>query len=98
MLQSLFQWLVFLAALIFFLGIALFNNTIAWRQWVKDISEGPSIAPFIGGLIGVVAVLSAPFSDINDRIVFLWLPLIIDFGSLPYLVLIIVYLIRGKNK
>lgn len=95
MLQTFVQWLIFLPTLLLFAVAAFFNASIAWRIWVRRETDGPSTAPLIGGLIGMVAVLAAPFGELSQRLPFLWVPLLLDYGSGPYFLMVVYYLLRG---
>lgn len=97
MAQLIIQWIIFIGALLFFLVGVTFNGLIAWREWIEKESDGPSLAPLISGAIGVVAVLSAPFGELSERLPFLWIPIVFDFGTGPYFLMVVCYLIKGKT-
>jgi len=92
------QWALFLFFGGIFAIVAAFNGSIAWRQWIKGVPEEPSIAPLIGGMLGGVAVLAAPFGTMPDRLPYLWVPAILDFGTLPYFLVVIFYLIKESME
>jgi uncharacterized membrane protein len=92
------QWAIFAGALLVYLVGAGFNGWIAWREWVKGEPDGPSIAPIIAGAIGVVAVLAFPVGTIHDRVPYIWIPLVLDCGSAPYLLLVIYSVIKDRNR
>lgn len=103
--ESLREWFVLIVQWIFFLGFsamfcvgALFNGSIAWRQWIMKEPDGPSFAPLLPGIVGVVAVLAAPFGELSDRLSYLWIPLVVDFGSIPYFLAVVFYTIRDRNR
>ena len=96
--QLILQWAIFLISLLIFLLGALFNGFIAWREWYRKNSDGPSMAPLIAGAIGVVAVLSAPFGDLLERIPFIWIPIVFDCGTGPYFLLVAHYIIKNKKN
>ena len=48
-------------------------------------SSGPSVAPFAGGLCGMVAVLLLPIAELADRALYAWIPLVVDLGCMPFL-------------
>jgi len=97
-LQTIIQWIAFIVALLAYAVGAVFNGLVGWRVWIRDESDGPSVAPFLFGLIGIGAVLVAPFGELSDRLPWLWLPLLLDYGSGPYLLLILIYLLRGSDR
>ena len=57
-----------------------------------------SVAPLISGLIVIVVVMSAPFGAISDRIVYLWIPFLLDYGSGPYLLMVIYSLLKSRKE
>jgi hypothetical protein len=73
--------------------VSVFN----WIALVKRLTSprGPSWIPLIGGALGVVALLVEPT---GTGLRWLWLPFLIDAGSLPGLGLtMILYLVYRKN-
>ncbi len=72
------RWLISL--LLLFLGgwITLANWIIPARP------KGGSLIPVLGGLFGAVAFATIPIIALNS---FWWLPLIVDLGCLPLLVM-----------
>jgi len=98
MLEALAQWAIFLISLPCYLVGALFNGLVGWRTWVRGEVEGSSPAPFLFGLIGIVVVLSAPFGALPDRLAYLWLPLLLDYGSGPYLLMILYDLLIRRGR
>jgi len=95
---SITQWIIFLSTLLLYLLGATFNGIIAWRIWYKKEIEGPSVAPLLFGLIGVVAVLFAPFGELSERIPFLWIPIVFDYGTGPYFLLVAYVLLTEKKQ
>jgi hypothetical protein len=68
-----------------FLLVAAFNAWVAWRIFIEDTPEGPSVAPIFFGLIGAGGVLIMPVGTLPQRLCFSWIPLLLDCGCLPYL-------------
>jgi hypothetical protein len=85
--MGLVQWVVASALAGLWLLLALYNGQLAWQQFVRRRDDGRGLAPVFGGLFGAGAVMLAPVGTAQDRIVFAWLPVVLDFGCLPYLLL-----------
>lgn len=79
-------WIFASFCLIGFLPFAGYNGFIAWSRIVRS-RPSPSFAPIVGGCLGVGAVLAAPLGAWTDRLPYGLIPLVLDFGTLPYLVL-----------
>ena len=99
------QWIVLIVQWMFFMGFSLaflvgatYNGLIAYREWWEKNSDGSSFAPLVFGAVGVVAVLSAPFGELSERLPYLWLPIILDCGSAPYFLFAILYAIRERKR
>lgn len=65
-----------------FLGISICNVWVILRYYIKK--QQGSIIHFIGGLSGLLAVFLAPDSALRPL---WWLPLILDFGTIPWIVM-----------
>jgi hypothetical protein len=63
--------------------VILCNGWIAMAGLVTRRNQ-PSLVPIVGGLVGAAAFAWAPWERINRL---WWLPLVVDLGSLPYLLL-----------
>ncbi len=78
--------------------LAIFNGwALGWRQLVRGELEGISPAPIIGGLSGFVSIMVMPIESIATRLAFAWTPLVLDFGTLPYLLGGPVYAIKDHR-
>ena len=64
-----------------FIWAATLNWTLFWKGFVRG-ERTPSLVPFIGGLSGSIAWLVA-----GHWYSLAWLPLLLDYGALPALVL-----------
>ena len=76
------RWIVAIAFLLISLSIVVgnwgifVNNYILRKQWSSAI-------PFLGGIVGAVGVALLPIAGIWK---FAWLPLVLDWGSIPVVV------------
>jgi len=89
-------WIFASLCLIGFLLFAGYNGFIAWRQFVLS-EPAPSFGPVIGGCLGVGAILAAPLGAWTDRLPYVLIPLVLDFGSLPYLALFVRDRLRNRR-
>ena len=81
-----------------FLMLAIFNGwALGWRQLVRGEVDGVSPAPIIGGDFGFVSIMVMPIESIATRLAFAWMPLVLDLGTLPYLVGGLVYAIKDHR-
>ncbi len=74
--------LLFFAAWIF---IAVMNARCAWRHYVRKQTDGPTVLPFAGAAAAFLFLLALPAGDGNLRLALIWPFIILDVGSLPYL-------------
>lgn len=82
-----------LFAVFFYLTIA--NATVIVRARL-EYSFKESWVPLIGGLCGLTACLLTPLSELQH---FWWMPLVLDYGSLPGLVhAVVAYLANGTGS
>jgi hypothetical protein len=73
-----------LAALVlaaFFVAGATFNHMVLWRALVSR-RHGPSVIPFLPGVAGALALWVTPLPSLRP---YAWVPLVVDYGCLPYL-------------
>ena len=95
--EYIIRWVAAACLMGVFLTTAAFNAWVAWRIFIKDIPEGPSVAPIISGLIGAGGVLIMPVGTLLQRLCFSWIPLILDCGCLPYLLYGIWYELKSRK-
>jgi hypothetical protein len=76
------RWILSVLLGIPFLVIAVFN----WSTVLRKSVEGPSPAPFIGGAFGVASFFLCP---LEKSAWYVLIPLLADYGSLPYFVLVL---------
>jgi hypothetical protein len=85
------RWILSILIGILFLVIAVFN----WCTVLRKSVEGPSPAPFIGGAFGAASFFLCP---LEKSAWYVLVPLFADYGSLPYLVLILIELFRMRKR
>ena len=84
---------VALVLLALWLVIAAGNASRLWRRAKAD--EHFSLVLFAGGIFGVLGVLALP---IRGAWHWAWVPAVLDVGSLPALVMMVVALIREEGS
>lgn len=87
------RWFLSILLILFFLLVASFNLWVAWREWILKRLQGPSTAPLVGGLAGYIGIKISPVYWLSD---YAWLALIVDYGSVLYFTLALVFLIKEK--
>lgn len=65
-----------------FLCIVL-NFSIFWRSFSGKTKERVSYVGFWGGIVGVCAIMLMPFGIWSNRLTYVWIPLVLDIGSVP---------------
>jgi hypothetical protein len=76
------KWIIWIAGSVLFLlfiWIASLNVMAFWRTLIRQ-DKTPSWIPVIGGLCGCIAILIFPVSFVRPL---WWLPVLLDWGSLP---------------
>lgn len=88
-------WIVGTLFFVLFLWVAGLNASVLWIHYVQH-KRTPSWIPLLGGIFGVLAVFAVPIPGIRQ---WWWLPLLLDFGSIPgFIQTFIYYLIRLMRK
>lgn len=70
-----------------FIILAIINAVYLVGQIHSRFEYGPSLMPFFGGIFGLIAILVLPVGELPERMWWCWLPLLLDGGCLPYIVL-----------
>lgn len=76
-----------------FASLAIGNARVMFR-YVTSERRG-SLVPVVGALAGVIAILVAP-CPVNRA--WLWLPLVLDIGGLPMIVMLIIKYVRPSRS
>ena len=91
------RWVLTIVLGLLWLLIAVYNASLTWREWVRREDRVPSIIPVVGGFFAYTAAVACPWDSPLVGLLF-WLALILDVGSLPLLVLFIVYLLGAARE
>jgi len=86
-------WLISGILLGFFAFMFWTNWRIFFHNYIKKDSH-TSVIPFLGGLSGTIGLLIAP---VNGIAVFWWIPLLLDWGSVPLVVFSASYALSKKR-
>ncbi len=86
MYTDIIRWIIALAAILLSLAIAVSNWRIFFIQIKRKSPDAraPSFIPFIGGVLGAIGAFVCPLKVVSF---FFWVPAILDFGSVPYLLI-----------
>jgi hypothetical protein len=82
-----FQWAITFVLVALWGLCAYANASIAWTQWTSKTERSPSFVPFVGGLMAVIAYSACPWKS-PYKAVLLLLALLLDLGSLPFILLL----------
>jgi hypothetical protein len=88
-----FHWSAFGAAEVVFVGCTA-SNAATLVRYVVSKRKG-SMIPFLGGVAGSVGVVVSPEPALRP---FWWLPLLVDPGSVVFVVSALVALARRRGK
>ena len=80
-------WLFSCTFFVLFTLLAVVNAVYMVGQIRSRFEYGPSLLPFFGGIFGLVAIILMPVGELKQRLYWSWLPLLLDVGCLPYIVL-----------
>ncbi len=74
-----FGWIFGGGLLLVSIWISALNAWIAWKLYVRKV-PAPSWIPLMGGICGVFGLIFIPV-ELAHKLC--WLPLLLDYGSLP---------------
>ena len=80
-------WLFSGILFLLFILLAVVNAVYMVGQIRSRFEYGPSLLPFFGGIFGLIAIILLPVGELEQRLYWCWLPLLLDAGCLPYIVL-----------
>lgn len=98
--EFLLVWILPAVGLAVFIAGAWLNAVMlfGWAKWVRDRREEGghvSVMPFMAGVIGAISMWNGPFDWMRG---FFWLPLLLDVGCGPYIVMILLSLAKGDSE
>ena len=70
-----------------FIICAILNPILFIRREILKRSNAPSLIPIIGGILGAYGFSLCPYKPISNLA---WLPLILDFGTIPWIMYCII--------
>ena len=95
------RWIAFAILAAGFGFLAAINAYWLGLQFTRKSESTPSLAPLMGGVVGVLAVLALPVATLTDRIWWIWVPIALDVGTGYYFVegaLFLLGLKTGERK
>jgi hypothetical protein len=95
------RWIAFvILAAVFALYAAVNAYCLILQFNAGDKPASPSLAPLLGGVAGVLALLVMPVGTISGRAPWLWVPIIADTGTGYYFIggTIALLIQRGRVK
>ncbi len=87
------SWIVSCTLMLVFVGIAGSNARLAFASLVLK-KRSPSWIPIVGGVIGAIGVAVLP---VENSWRFLWIPFLLDWGSLPGIVHAVVWILFFRS-
>src|SRR5215510_895806 len=89
------RWIASVILLAVFLWVAVLNASMFWQVYFKG-RKASSWIPLLGGSCGALALAISP---VPQSSLLWWLPLLLDWGSVPGLLYpIILYLRKRKTR
>ena len=80
------RWLIAVPLLLIWLYFAVTNFRFLLENFRVGLNAGPAPVTIVGGLAGCLGLLLLPWGGFTDRLALLWVPLVLDLGSLPFYV------------
>lgn len=88
------RWIAGLFLLVLSCWIICLNAWVFWKGYIQR-KKAASWIPLIGGIFGMIAVLVLPVFWIKT---WWWVPLLIDWGSLPGLLYTLIWFAVSSRK
>ena len=78
------RWIIALPLLALSLYFIVTNLRFVAENFRLGLNAGPAPMTIMGGLSGCLGILILPYMTIADRLAYIWVPLVLDLGSLPF--------------
>lgn len=91
------RWIFALLCVAVWAYIAIANGWWWWRREVRKEPHSPSTTPLLGAVFAFVAYLLLPMPG-DARLLLLFLALLLDYGSVPYLARFAFVMLRGEGR
>lgn len=78
------RWLIAIPLLSVSLYFILTNFRFLRENFRLGLNAGPAPMTIMGGLSGCLGILVMPYMTFADRLVYIWVPLVLDLGSVPF--------------
>lgn len=78
------RWLVAIPLLLISTFFIITNIRFLVETIRLGLDAGPAPVTIMGGLSGCIGLLLLPVMGFSDRLSLLWIPLVLDLGSLPF--------------
>ena len=93
------RWIIAVPLLLISLYFIYTNLKFLFQNIQVGFNAGPAAFTLFGGLAGCLGIIIVPYMDIGDRLIYLWVPLVLDLGSIPfYASMIILAIWQHINK
>ena len=79
-----FRWILAIPLLLLSSYFIITNLRFLIETLRVGLDAGPAPVTIMGGLSGCLGLLILPVMSLGERLSLLWLPLILDIGSLPF--------------
>ena len=73
------RWILFAVFTLCSIWVMTLNWIVFYQRYILQKTNAPSWTPLFAGILGVVSIFLFPF----DMRMWWWVPLVIDWGSLP---------------
>jgi hypothetical protein len=90
------RWIIAVPLLAISMYFIVTNFRFLLESFRLGLNAGPAPMTIMGGLSGVLGLLFLPYMEFSDRLALLWLPLVLDLGSLPFYVSMLILFLSQR--